>query len=117
MRLVSNRLRQHDSQSCYDDVIAQGFSEDLIDGKVNRSAKQQIRTGRHPSSFTPAFGEQEPLYQAFPSLAATPLTDRWHWLNSQKRDDGMCVANIPGKNRIIGCLYRPMYPNNTAEGL
>ena len=108
MRFISNRLRQHDSQSCYDDVIAQGLSEDLIEGKVNKSAKQQIRTGRHPSSFTPAFGEQEPLYQAFPSLAATPLTDRWHWLNSQAHDDGMCVANIPGRNRITYGLIWPI---------
>ena len=101
-RLVSNRLREYDSQSCYDDVIITGVSEDLKDNKGrNQSAKLLDREGRQlrPSSFA-----NEPIYKAFPDLNSRPLTDRWAWLNYPKRDDGMCVATLPGK--IIIILYR-----------
>ena len=90
-RLVSNRLREYDSQSCYDDVILTGISQDLIDGNGNKSS--QLREGRQSvSSF-----QDEPIYKAFPNLNSQPLSDRWAWLNHPKRDDGMCVATLPGK--------------------
>ena len=94
-RLVSNRLREYDSQSCYGDVILTGVSQDLVDGNGNKSAqlKDFFREGRQTqSSF-----QEEPIYKAFPSLNSEPLRDRWAWLNHPKRDDGMCVATLPGK--------------------
>ena len=95
-RLISNRLREYDSQSCYDDVIITGISEDLIEDKGNKSAKLEIRGERQSiSSF-----QDEPIYKAFPSLNSRPVTDRWSWLNYPKRDDGMCVATLPGNLNI-----------------
>ena len=94
-RLVSNRLREYDSQSCYGDVILTGVSQDLVDGNGNKSSqlKDFFREGRQTqSSF-----QEEPIYKAFPSLNSEPLRDRWAWLNHPKRDDGMCVATLPGK--------------------
>ena len=95
VRPVSNRLRQHDSQSCYEDVVVTGVSEDLIEYNMNKSSNQNMREGRQRQ--TSVF-KQEPIYQAFPSLTDRPLSDRWMWLNSRQRgDDGMCVATLPGK--------------------
>lgn len=91
-RLISNRLREYDSQSCYEDVIITGISEDLMEGKGNKSAKLE-----RPS--ISAF-QDEPIYKAFPSLNTRPVTDRWSWLNYPKRDDEMCVATLPGKLHI-----------------
>ena len=84
-------MRDYDSQSCYDDVILTGVSEDLVKGQTNHTAKLQLGQGWQ-SSF-----QQEPIYKAFPSLNSIPLTDRWSWLNYPQRDDGMCVATLPGK--------------------
>ena len=95
-RLISNRLREYDSQSCYDDVIITGISEDLMQDNGNKSAKLEIREQRQSSS---AF-QEEPIYKAFPSLNSRPVTDRWSWLNYPQRDDGMCVATLPGKYNI-----------------
>lgn len=91
-KLVSNRLRQYESQSCYDDVIITGISEDLVGNNGNQSAKLQIREGRQSTS---SF-QEEPIYTAFPNLNSRPVTDRWSWLNYPQRDDGMCVATLPG---------------------
>ena len=97
-RLVSNRLRQYDSQSCYDDVILTGVSQDLVEANGNKSAqlKDFFREGRQ----TQTSFQDEPIYKAFPKLSSQPLSDRWAWLNHPKRDDGMCVATLPGKNYL-----------------
>ena len=92
-KLVSNRLRDYDSQSCYGDVILTGISEDLKeDASNNRSEKLE-----RPRQLFPSF-QDEPILKAFPNLNSRPVSDRWAWLNYPKSDDGLCVATLPGKS-------------------
>ena len=92
-KLVSNRLREYDSQSCYDDVILTGISEDLKEpANNNKSAKLE-----RPRQLFPSFRD-EPILKAFPNLNSSPVSDRWAWLNYPKSDDGLCVATLPGES-------------------
>ena len=92
-KLVSNRLRDYDSQSCYGDVILTGISEDLKeDASTNRSEKLE-----RPRQLFPSF-QDEPILKAFPNLNSRPVSDRWAWLNYPKTDDGLCVATLPGES-------------------
>ena len=92
-KLVSNRLREYDSQSCYDDVILTGISEDLKEPESNNKSAKLER----PRQLFPSFRD-EPILKAFPNLNSSPVSDRWAWLNYPKNDNGLCVATLPGKS-------------------
>ena len=70
------------------------FDQRIVDWDLTKDEMNVLRS------------RDESLYNSFPVLRSGSGLDRWHWLDTPKRDDNKCLATIPGmigKYRMFDC--------------